>query len=285
MATDARGELDAPSQYICEHSSIRNKLLDAWPDHCGLETMIELSADKSGVFHSDLCASIAKIGFAQSPSAHEIIQKLRPGLHPARIARKLLALASYLQGLPLSRVHTLSEAGIDVHAVMALAFWTAQQWVTSNERLLDSMEGVECLFIESVYQNNAGNLRSAWHVLRRAMLIGQIIGIHRAGATATMTCLDPETRARIHPEQLSFRLHQMDGYLTLMPGMPQSSPNKHLADADVLERCTPAERMKRMDSVVGGHILQRNETRLYDSGTTLMTEQMLQRSAACVSTS
>ncbi|GKT64067.1 hypothetical protein ColTof3_11406 [Colletotrichum tofieldiae] len=45
----------------------------------------------------------------------------------------------------------------------------AAAYVTGNDQLIGSQEGLECLILEIVYYINAGNLRRAWLVLRRAI--------------------------------------------------------------------------------------------------------------------
>ena len=136
--------------------------------------------------------------------------------------------------------------------------------------------------IESKYQNNAGNLRNAWHSIRRAMLIAQMMGLHQTSKPGSVMVLETQTRIRVDPEYLWFRLIQMDRYLSLMLGMLQGTPNNDFAAPHVLDVCTPMERLQRMDCLIGGHILQRNEARLYDSQTTYMIHELLEESAACL---
>ena len=182
-------------------------------------------------------------------------------------------------------------------------FQTARKYVTCNEDLLGSIEGVECLTFESMYQNNAGNLRGAWHSTRRAMLIAQVMGIHQGSGKRFVKVLEAETwtRGKLHcgyytlrhllitpncfevnTQYMWFRLIQMNRYLSLTLGMLQGTPNNSFAEPHILDACTPVERMQRMDCVVGGHILQRNEAGLYDTATTHMIDQLLQKSAACL---
>jgi hypothetical protein len=75
---------------------------------------------------------------------------------------------------------------------------------------------------------------------------------------------------------------QMNRYLSLTLGMLQGTPNNSFAESYILDACTPVERMQRKDCVVGGRILQRNEAGLYDTATTHMIDQLLQKSAACL---
>lgn len=173
----------------------------------------------------------------------------------------------------------LDKSGVDHRAIMARAVETAHSCVTCNDDILESIEGIECLMIESMYQSNAGNLRSAWHLIRRAMLIAQMMGLHRGNRFQSLRFLDVDTRTRVYPEFMWFRLIQMNRYLSLMLGMLQGTPNNSFADCQLLKGCTPTERMQRMDCVAAGYILQRNEAGLYDAATTCMIDQLLQESA------
>jgi hypothetical protein len=163
------------------------------------------------------------------------------GAHPVLIARKFLTLASYLQSLSPTSTRRLDNSGVNHHAIMSSAVQTVRSRVTCNEELLQSIEGIECLMIESMYQNNAGNLRSAWHSIRRAMLIAQMMGLHRTNKPDSVTVLETETQVRVDPEYLWFRLMRMNRYLSLMLGMLQGTPNNDFAEPHVLELCTPME--------------------------------------------
>lgn len=50
--------------------------------------------------------------------------------------------------------------------------------VTSDDNLVGSVEGVECLSLQAVYEVNAGNLRRSWVTFRKAITIGQLLGLH-----------------------------------------------------------------------------------------------------------
>lgn len=103
--------------------------------------------------------------------------------------------------------------------------------------------------------------------------------------TSLIKVLEVETQACVDNQYMWFRLMQMNRYLSLTLGMLQGTPNNNFAETHILDACTPEERMQRMDCVVGGYILQRNEAGLYDTATTHMIDQLLQKSAACLPTS
>src|SRR5699024_941125 len=125
------------------------------------------------------------------------------------IARKLLLLGWFLQGCPTQH---LTHLGIDRRdAIMSHAMRTAHDAVTSQDHLVGSVEGVECLLIESLYHNHAGDLRRAWLAVRRAILIAQLLRLS-SGVKETALDEDADTHSEIDPVFLWFRLMQMDRY-------------------------------------------------------------------------
>lgn len=153
--------------------------------------------------------------------------------------------------------------------------------VTSNDDLVGSLDGIECIMIESMYENNSGNIRRAWITHRRAMVIAQMMGLHRhLSASPTVPVLEAKTRSRIDPEHMWFRLVITDRYLSLMLGLPQCSVEDPFISPRALEMCTPMERLERMESVAGGLILQRNTADLHNLEKTEEIDKLLRHAAA-----
>jgi hypothetical protein len=196
------------------------------------------------------------------------------------VARELLLLCSFLQGVPSRFADRFSDLTCDYRILMSRAFNAATRFVTSDEELTASIEGVECVMLESMYLNNAGNLRRAWLANRRAMLIAQMMGLHTDKTTATIVWLRDETRDRIDKDYMWSRIVFTDRYLSLMLGLPQGSAESVFASPNALNSCGPLERMERMESVAGGLIIQRNETEKTDAAVTNQVDTILQEAAA-----
>lgn len=60
---------------------------------------------------------------------------------------------------------------------------TVQALITSHDELVSTVDGLECLILQGILHNNGGNPRRAWLSYRRAMNIGQLMGIQRRGDT------------------------------------------------------------------------------------------------------
>ncbi|KAI1848137.1 hypothetical protein JX265_005866 [Neoarthrinium moseri] len=173
----------------------------------------------------------------------------------------------------------LAEMGVDYNTIMSRMVNTASSLVTSDDDLVCSLEGIECIMIESMYLNNAGYLRRAWLTNRKAMSLAQVLGLH-TGSNSPSMALSVETSQHIDPAYMWFRIVVSDRYLSLMLGLPQGTSENIFASPKALEGCTPLERMERMESVAAGLILQRNKTALNDIETVHKIDATLQEAAA-----
>ena len=196
------------------------------------------------------------------------------------IARKLLVLGTFLQGVPPSSMQDLVGLGISYRDIMVRVVDKAVKLVTTNDELVRSVEGIECILIEAMYQNYAGNLHQAWLAVRRATAIAQMMAVHRGLNSPSLRILESETRATFDPDQLCFRLAEMDRYLSLTLGLPPSSLESRFATPQALEGCKPIDRMQRIQCAVGGRILQRNDADVINLADTQEIDKLLQKSTA-----
>lgn len=58
-----------------------------------------------------------------------------------------------------------------------------QALITSDDEYASTIGGLECLVLQGVFHINAGNPRRAWLIFRRAISIGQLMGIHKPEST------------------------------------------------------------------------------------------------------
>lgn len=211
-----------------------------------------------------------------------MLQPPSPRSHPVLIARKLLLLATFMQGITADIMRDLGGLSSSYKSTMSRLAEVSSMLVTSDDELVSSLEGVECIMIEAMYYNNSGNIRRAWVTHRRAMTIAQVLGLHR-GAAPSVMLLDGRDRLRIDPEHMWYRLIISDRYLSLMLGLPQGSLESPFGSPHALEGCSPLERMERMESIAGGLILQRNGAGIHDLLKTQTIDKLLQEAAALMS--
>lgn len=100
------------------------------------------------------------------------------------IARMLLFIVVLLQqldpGYEHGRLHALSSLGSRTERILS----TVNALVTSDDELVTSMEGLEGLVLQGIYHLNAGSPRRAWLIFRRALSIGQLMGLQKRSASA-----------------------------------------------------------------------------------------------------
>lgn len=103
-------------------------------------------------------------------------------LHPTAIAKSLLYIAVCLQQLPFGFDESKLQMG-SVEARIDKILSTVQSLVIADDELVSTFEGLECLIIQGIFHINGGNPRRAWLTFRRALNVGQLMGIHKAGGT------------------------------------------------------------------------------------------------------
>lgn len=269
------------------YDGISQQLLAAWPSEDELENLSNANMSNTFMlFHGVTCMPYSDFISNDLPSLQDVLQPPLPGSHPVLIARRLLMLAVFLQ--------SVSFLSSESQVTMSRVVETANR-VTSNDDLASSLEGIECIMMESMFRNNAGSLRSAWIANRRAMTIAQVMGLHRYRNAVPVSSdqdwssgplpktIDAETRNRIEPRSMWFRLVATDRYLSLILGLPQESQQDPYSIR--LESKEPKEHalldsLERLEIVAAGLILQRNSTNIHNLEATLKVDKLLQEAAA-----
>ncbi|KGO48434.1 Transcription factor, fungi [Penicillium expansum] len=145
--------------------------------------------------------------------------------HPMVIARLLLCVAICIQQLPskadLGRLRTT----MPLQEMMEnnIAFITTR--VTSDDEMTGSMEGVECLALQGIYQANAGSLRRSWITFRRAINVAQLMGLHRVPSKTSQAVPDWKETKRHY---IWYQIMQAERYLSLTLGVEDSSGSLRL---------------------------------------------------------
>lgn len=99
--------------------------------------------------------------------------------NPTVVARGLMCFVLCLQQLPkdydLNRIHLSNNRRALVEDVTSSIF----SLVTSDDELVATQEGIECLILQIIFFINAGQPRRAWLSSRRAIATAQLLGLHR----------------------------------------------------------------------------------------------------------
>lgn len=82
--------------------------------------------------------------------------------------------------------------------------------VSSDDEVVGTLEGLECLSLQAMYHINAGNLRRAWLCWRRALNLGQLMGLHHRAQNPMMNVdIVSSTREKL----LWFQIVKADRYM------------------------------------------------------------------------
>jgi hypothetical protein len=116
--------------------------------------------------------------------------------HPIIIARLLLCVALCIQQLPPEIDPRRFETKKPLREMIEEIFTFVTSAVISDDELVGRREGVECVVLQGLYHTNAGNLRKAWLVFRRAINIAQLLGFHRVSFKIHEEI--PDLKERLH---------------------------------------------------------------------------------------
>ncbi|KAM0211382.1 hypothetical protein ACHAQI_005338 [Fusarium lateritium] len=266
--------LDETSSVPDQHNDLYRDLAATWPSPQDMEVILSLPADPAQIIRVMTCAP-PKGRASTIPSPATLLQLPPRGAHPILVARKLLILATFLQGVPLSSEIHIAKLSVSYETAMARIVKVVHNRVTCNDDLVSSLEGIECMMLEGLYENYAGNLRRSWLATRKAVMIAQMLGLNRG-------IVPPSFRgATIEPDELWFRLVNLDRYLCLMLGLPQSSPDEPIGSADPPDTLPSNRKLQIFCSTACGLLLNRKPSELWDQAATKETDRLLRD--ACTS--
>ncbi|KAJ6190308.1 hypothetical protein N7519_000329 [Penicillium mononematosum] len=165
--------------------------------------------------------------------------------HPVHLAQRIIQLALCLQ----QSTQKVPELRFDQPNYQMARYFVgvASRYVTSQDLLVDSLDGVETLILEAHYHIRIGSLRDAWILFRRALEIARLLGL---------SCRKHEDDNRA--ESLWFRLVYSDRFLSLMLGLPFVDVDCQLIGTRQLAADRWSDRLERIHVVVVGRIIARN---------------------------
>lgn len=186
-------------------------------------------------------------------SQKSLLGLLDPESHPVLLCQQILHFAASLSYLSVKEV--IPGLHKHHHEILEDLAETAISLVNMRDSLVGSLEGLENLILESFYHIDRGNIRRAWITIRRAISIGQILGVqdpcgHRFKRIGSDDDLDPAS-------MWTFIL-SLNGILSLLLGMSSdASVSNHTPHNLVDNFCT-------LTAKFSGQILERNQIRDYE---------------------
>lgn len=169
-----------------------------------------------------------------------------PTAHPIQFARILLQLALCLQLLDSANTSESSnlQLGIPVKDIVRHFANIASCYVTSQDLLVNSIDGLETLMLEAMFLVHQGSLRQAWLLFRRCITLAQLIGL-------------PDIPSS-HERRMWLCFVYGDRTLSLTLGLPFTLLDDEFLSEEVLDADTPARRLERSHILLIGRIITRN---------------------------
>ncbi|KAF6798150.1 hypothetical protein CSOJ01_12800 [Colletotrichum sojae] len=198
----------------------------------------------------------------QPESVEHFVDGLYEPMHPVLLVKRMLTLATTLQRIPTPNSRDLSSPVVSPRHILERLTETAISLVCENNRLMGSIDALQCIILQVAYLANGGNLRLSLLACRRAVSVAQLMGIHRPHDASAIEILDPGVPVDTH--FIWFRIVYLERFLCLLLGLPESTHAHHSApqfDGTLLALLDshPFIRLEHVHSVVASRIIQRNQ--------------------------
>jgi len=206
----------------------------------------------SGAFPDEL--GIAGNGFLERLRDH-----IYRSLHSdsmADAAKVVHCLALHIQQLPTDFDTTKIGLLAPLSDLQETYMIAAESLLASDEGPAGTVDGLECMILQSDYYINLGNLRKVWLIVRRALSLAQLLGLQRK--------IDAEQRPKLALRQTAIwsELWQRDRGFSLILGLPYATLESQVPqltsnndDSDLQS----TERFLRDLGIAMGHIIRRDQ--------------------------
>ncbi|KAL2862578.1 uncharacterized protein BJX67DRAFT_385496 [Aspergillus lucknowensis] len=252
------GSVVPPDQHQNPFANVSQELHDSLPSREDISRLCQAGTHVSIAFHATTTIPYPEWGDNVLDETSRLLDIPTPDLHPVLLVKYIFRVVSALQHLDFKKsakqIVALSEHPQEMLRRLAK---TAIRLVTTREELLNIVEGLECVVMETSYLTSCGNWRAAWAASRRALALAQLMGIHRAGHNPPRS-IDPRRKA--DTSFLWYRIVNTDRFLCLVMGLPQGSMDRTMAAENSLALDTALGRLERVHCVVASHILERNDS-------------------------
>lgn len=224
------------------------------------EIIHELYSDADLVFQLLLTPHQVLETLQPEPVEHFVAGLYRP-MHPVLLAKRMLTLATMLQRIPSTYKCTPSTSATPRKTMERLAD-AAISLVCEDNNLMETIDALQCVILQTVYLANGGNLRLSLLACRRAVSIAQLMGIHRPHDQSPVKTVEPsgppDTRF------VWFRIVYIERFICLLLGLPDSTRDHFsglASDGSILPPLDdhPLGRLEQVHCAVASRIIQRNQ--------------------------
>ncbi|CVK92158.1 uncharacterized protein FPRN_09781 [Fusarium proliferatum] len=236
-------------------SGLAETLYTLFPSQSDVNTILEASVGPlyvTTLFHRQ--ADVAE-GSSEPPEAVGAIPS--PSSRPTLLAKRLLQLVICMQQLSPRFNRPLPSLRASMLRTMEEIVDGVDKFISAN-RVVSTLEGLECLLLLGYWQQNAGNLRKGWLIFRQALSVGQLMGIDAGAVAPPDTSFS--TRYPPSPQMLWFRSVACDRYLSLLLGLPAGSHDNSFAAQQLTARDAPSEKLEKLHAVVSEKMIERNNS-------------------------
>lgn len=201
-----------------------------------LKRILDRSPLRIRPFHLLVCSTTPTQVDHRSPSDSD---------QPVHLAQRIIQLALCLQ----QPTQNVLDLRFDQPSQQMAHYFigVASRYITSQDLLVNSLDGLETLILEAHFHLHVGSLRNAWLLFRRALGIAGLLGL---------PCRKHEANNRA--ESIWFRLAYSDRFLSLMLGLPFFDVDCHLTRTRQIVADQWSDQLERIHVVVAGRIIARN---------------------------
>ncbi|KAF6836216.1 hypothetical protein CMUS01_05518 [Colletotrichum musicola] len=250
-----------PSSLNAHLSTLTRDLIAVLPSPEERQGIKRLYSDAEHVFQLLLTRHDA-LEKLQPESVEHFVDGLYEPMHPVLLVKRMLTLATTLQRIPALTSRDSSSPVVSPRHILERLAKTAISLVCENNRLMGSIDALQCIILQVAYLANGGNLRLSLLACRRAISVAQLMGIHRPHEPSAIETLDPGVPVDTH--FIWFRIVYLERFICLLLGLPESTHAHRSApqfDGTLLALLDsqPFIRLEYVHSVVASRIIQRNQ--------------------------
>lgn len=252
------------------YKELAETLLAAFPSEDDLKKIVAASNNIQYYFLQQLTKPLGYFRSVEFGRVAELTVRYTPKTHPVLIARQMLMLAVVILHIDCASLNTIRGLSEPPQVTMKRLANTAIDLVATNNKMTDTVEGIECIMLQSTYEEGNGNLRQSWMAWRHAISISQVMGLHRQSPPPLKSV---QTNEALDAHFIRYQLLYVDRFLSLMVGLPQAVSETPKVSEYTLRFGEPMDELTYIHATVASKILRRNE-RGPNSGDVVYTQEI-----------
>ena len=186
---------------------------------------------------------------------------------PVQISKALLCIAISISQMNQNEVRSRLNLRMSPLDLMEHYISVIDTHVLSEDGLVGTLEGLECLILQITWDVNLGRPRTAWLRCRRCLTFAQSLGLHRRPSKMEQGRVAFERRGA----KIWWTLYHVERMLALMLGVPYAVADQHCdVESKINLKGTPqnVEVYRIWLCKVAGRLIDRNQG---SSGVSLLT--------------